>query len=67
MPSLFPGMNPLALEDVEPLVDLQQLLHEIYDQGSYDLRLDHIRALMPALAEADMLWVHEVLRQQELR
>jgi hypothetical protein len=44
---------PLGSEDVEPLVDLQGLLHEIYDQGTYDLRLDYSRAIVPALSEAD--------------
>jgi hypothetical protein len=58
---------PLGSEDVEPWVDLQELLHEIYDQGAYDLRLDYSRAIMPALSEADTALVDDVLRQQELR
>jgi hypothetical protein len=59
---------PLPLgEDVEPWVDLQGLLHEIYDQGAYDLRLDYSRLTVPALSEADSAWVDEVLRQQGLR
>jgi hypothetical protein len=44
---------PLGSEEVEPLVDLQGLLHEIYAQGAYDLRLYYIRAILPALSEAD--------------
>ncbi|MBD0346347.1 MAG: DUF4058 family protein [Coleofasciculus sp. Co-bin14] len=47
--------------------DLQGLLHEIYDQGAYDLRLDYSRAIVPALSEADAVWVDEVLREQGLR
>ena len=58
---------PLGSEDVEPWVDLQGLLHEIYDQGAYDLRLDYSRAIVPTLSEADAAWVDEVLRQQGLR
>lgn len=58
---------PLGSEDVEPWVDLQGLLHEIYDQGAYDLRLDYSRSTVPALSEADAVWVDEVLRQQGLR
>jgi hypothetical protein len=58
---------PLCPEDVEPCVDLQGLLHEIYDQGVYDLRLDYSRASVPALSEADAAWVDEVLRKQGLR
>jgi hypothetical protein len=48
-------------------VDLQGLLHEIYDQGAYDLRLDYSRAIVPALSEADAAWLDEVLREQGLR
>ena len=55
---------PLGSEDVEPWVDLQGLLHEIYAQAAYELRLDYIRAIVPALSEADAAWVDEVLRQQ---
>lgn len=58
---------PLSSEDVELWVDLQGLLHEIYDQGAYDLRLDYSRAIVPALSETDMVWVDEVLRQQGLK
>lgn len=58
---------PLRAKDVEPLVNLQGLLHEIYDQGSYDLRLDYSRAIVPALSEVDAAWVDGVLREQGLR
>jgi hypothetical protein len=66
---------PLGSEDVEPFVDLQGLLHEIYDQGAYDLRLDYsaiasrcpFGAIVPALSEADAVWVDDILRQQGLR
>ena len=58
---------PLGSEDVEPWVDLQGLLHEIYDQGAYDLRLDYNRAIVPVLSEADAAWIDVVLRQQGLR
>ncbi len=44
-------------------MDLQGLLHEIYDQDAYDFRLDYSRAV-PALSEADTAWVDEVLHQQ---
>lgn len=58
---------PLGSEDVEPWVNLQELLHEIYDQGAYDIRLNYSRPTMPALSEADAAWVDELLRQQGLR
>jgi hypothetical protein len=58
---------PLRSGDIEPLVDLQKLLHEIYDQGSYDLRLDYSRFPEPALSPTDNAWVEEVLKQQGLK
>lgn len=58
---------PLGSEDVEPWVDLQGLLHEIYDQGAYDLRLNYSGSIVPALSETDATWVDDVLRQQGLR
>ena len=67
---------PLGSEDVEPWVNLQGLLHEIYEQDAYDIRLDYNRAIasrcffgaiVPCLSEADAAWVDEVLRQQGLR
>lgn len=58
---------PLRSEDTEPVVDLQRLVHEIYDQGGYDLRLDYSRQLMPNLSVQDAAWVDKVLREQGLR
>lgn len=52
---------------MEPWVDLQWLLNEIYDQGAYDLRLDYSRVIVPALSETNAAWVDGVLRQQGLR
>ena len=58
---------PLQPGDAEPILDLQRLLHEIYDQGSYDLRINYSNCPVPALSETDAAWVDEVLRQQGLR
>ena len=32
---------PLKAHDQEPMVDIGQLLHDLYDQASYDLRIDY--------------------------
>jgi hypothetical protein len=58
---------PLRSEDTEPVVDLQRLVHEIYDQGGYDLRLDYSRLPSPNLSETDAAWVDRVLQEQGLR
>ncbi|MEC4812197.1 MAG: DUF4058 family protein [Scytonema sp. PMC 1069.18] len=58
---------PLRLDDTEPVVDLQKLLHEIYDQGGYDLRLDYSRSPVPNLSESDVAWTEELLKREGLR
>ncbi|MFB2833598.1 DUF4058 family protein, partial [Floridanema evergladense] len=58
---------PLKAGEPEPAIDLKLLLDEIYDQGSYDLRIDYRRPPIPALSEPDLAWVNERLQQQGLR
>ncbi len=58
---------PLQSQDAEPWVDLQRLVHEIYDQGGYDLRLDYSREPMPSLSQTNAAWVDRLLREQRLR
>ncbi|MBR8833824.1 MAG: DUF4058 family protein [Stigonema ocellatum SAG 48.90 = DSM 106950] len=58
---------PLRSEDVEPLLDLQTLLSELYDRASYDLVIDYSRKPVPPLSEADADWADVLLRQQGLR
>jgi hypothetical protein len=58
---------PLRAGEPEPEIALKSLLDEIYDQGSYDLRIDYSRPPIPALSEPDMAWVNETLQQQRLR
>lgn len=58
---------PLQPGDEEPVIDLQALLHSIYDQGGYDLRLNYRQNPMVNLSSADAKWVDNWLRQQGLR
>jgi hypothetical protein len=60
---------PLVLhsEDVEPVVDLQTLVNEIYDRASYDLIIDYSREPVPALSEVNAAWNDAWLRQQGVR
>jgi Protein of unknown function (DUF4058) len=58
---------PLKASEPEPTIDLKSLLDEIYDQGSYDLRMDYSRPPIPGLSEPDLAWVNERLQQQRLR
>lgn len=58
---------PLGTNEPEPEIALKSLLDEIYDQGSYDLRINYSRLPIPVLSKLDMAWVIETLQQQRLR
>ncbi|MDY7002510.1 MAG: DUF4058 family protein [Cyanobacteriota bacterium] len=57
---------PLRPEDTEPIIDLQGLLNNIYDVGSYDLKIDYTQKSVPKLSENDALWADTWLRQQTI-
>ena len=61
---LFP--IPLRSEDREPIVNLQALLTEIYDQSSYDLVVDYCCEPVPALSPSDAAWVANLLHEKGL-
>lgn len=58
---------PLQTEDDEPIVNLQNLLGEIYDQSGYDLVIDYRNAPVPPLSQEANVWLDDWLRQQGLR
>jgi hypothetical protein len=51
---------PLQKGDVEPVVDLKPLLDELYDEASYDLRVDYAKPPVPPLSDADAEWAAQV-------
>ncbi|MDZ8235901.1 MAG: DUF4058 family protein [Nostoc sp. ChiQUE01a] len=58
---------PLRRGDTEPLVDLQALIHGVYDRAGFDLAIDYTSKPIPPLFEADAVWANELLQQQGLR
>ncbi|MBE9136386.1 DUF4058 family protein [Nodosilinea sp. LEGE 07088] len=54
---------PLREDDLEPTVDLQGLLNEIYDKFGYDLKLDYRAEPVSPLANAVAAWGNELLKQ----
>jgi hypothetical protein len=59
---------PLRSPDPEPIINLQELFTEIYDVGSYDLKIDYRNwEVIPALSEADTIWANALLRDRGLR
>ncbi|NEP11469.1 MAG: DUF4058 family protein [Symploca sp. SIO2C1] len=58
---------PLRSEDIEPVVDLQALLNEIYDQAGYDYVIDYRREPVPPLSKEDSGWVNNLLQNKGLQ
>ena len=59
---------PLRQGDEEPLVDLGQLIHEIYDRARYDLAVDYTQPPPPPpLSDEDAEWLDEHLLGASLR
>ena len=52
---------PLQPDDLEPLLDLNHVLHVLYDRAGYDLRLDYSAAADPPLVGPDAVWADELL------
>ena len=57
---------PLRRGDREPIVDLQAVIHKVYDRAGFDLAIDYTREPVPSLAEADVVWANALLQQQGL-
>ena len=48
--------------DEEPLVQVGQLLHDLYDRAGYDLSVDYRRDPVPPFEGDDAAWVADLLR-----
>lgn len=68
LPDVIPCFSlPLGAGDVEPIVDLQALLNTVYDRAAYDITLDYMAQLVPALSESDAVWADALLSETSLR
>ncbi|MGB3192662.1 MAG: DUF4058 family protein [Limnoraphis sp.] len=57
---------PLRSGDVEPMLNLQELLTTIYHRAGYDYRINYdnsITELTPPLTESEQSWIRELLQQ----
>lgn len=64
----LPGFRlPLQPGEDEPFIDLNQLLHLLYDRAGYDLRIDYRAPAEPPLADADAAWADALLRDAGMR
>lgn len=58
---------PLRRGDAEPSVDLNTLLHELYDRAAYDLRINYAGDPTPPLKESDATWANALLHAAGVR
>ena len=52
---------PLREGEIEPVVDLQWLLNEVYKRVWFDLAIDYSQPIKPALPAEEAAWVIEIL------
>jgi hypothetical protein len=55
---------PLQPGEEEPLLPLNQILHELYDKAGYDLMIDYGQPPVPPLREQEAGWATALLSQQ---
>lgn len=58
---------PLQVGDAEPIIDLGELIKQIYREARYGLRLDYSQQSTPALAEADTKWAAQILQSAMMK
>ncbi|MEQ9552814.1 MAG: DUF4058 family protein [Coleofasciculus sp. G3-WIS-01] len=58
---------PLQSTDVEPIVNLQELLTQVYDRASFHLAVDYTSEPVPPLKGDDAVWAATLLQERGLR
>ena len=58
---------PLQSGDTEPVVNLQHLFIEVYEQAGFDLAIEYSCESVPPLKEEDRIWANELLKGKGLR
>ena len=53
---------PLRKGDTEPLLELQPLLHRVYDRARFALAIDYQQILNPKLSTDYLVWLQSFLR-----
>lgn len=55
---------PLRRGEPEPILPLNQVVHDLYDRAGYDLAIDYSRPADPPLEEDDAEWAAQVIGQR---
>ncbi len=58
---------PLLPQDAEPSLDLNRILHKLYDRAGYDLAIDYRQPPRPRLRKEDQAWAESILAKATLR
>lgn len=58
---------PLQGNEPEPVVPLQELLHQIYERSGCDYFIDYHSDPLPPLSDSALSWIDALLKQQGLR
>ncbi|MDH3603277.1 MAG: DUF4058 family protein [Candidatus Tectomicrobia bacterium] len=58
---------PLRRAEAEPTLDMNTILHELYDRAGYDLAIDYSDKPVPPLGQDDEEWTETLLREKGLR
>ncbi len=58
---------PLRPGEAEPLLQLNRVLHDLYDRARYELEVDYRRPPDPPLRDDDASWASQLLQQAGLR
>ena len=58
---------PLLPDDAEPSVELNRILHDLYERAGYDLRINYRGDATPPLEGDDAVWADALLREAGLR
>jgi hypothetical protein len=53
---------PLEVDDQEPLIDLETLLNQVYDEAALDLAIDYTSPQRVKLNDQDWSWIQSRLK-----
>lgn len=52
---------PLRMGEQEPLLELQPLLHRVYDRARLELAIDYSQPCTPKLSREDEIWLRSLI------
>lgn len=62
----IPGvLIPLLQEELQPTLELQPLLHQVYDRARFELAIDYQQPPVPKLSADDQAWLQKLINQMQ--